>query len=156
MPRKPVSKTKAAQITSKIKARLYAHAVALYQEEENKPSSEKKKGLRTICNLVVKEYQTTTRHPNLDVTLNYITLLNLYRGSTSIQDFNLSKAWLSTKEEEEVIKALIQFSKWGIPLSYSQLQEQVNTICTARLGKRFPKTGVGKCWAQRFVERHSD
>ncbi|TFK17919.1 hypothetical protein FA15DRAFT_559656, partial [Coprinopsis marcescibilis] len=91
-----------------------------------------------------------------EVTLNHVTLLNLYRGGTSIQEFNLSKAWLTPDEDEEVIKALIQFGKWGIPLSYSQLQEQVNAICSARLGKRFPPAGVGKRWAQRFVERHSD
>ncbi|TFK17866.1 hypothetical protein FA15DRAFT_567913, partial [Coprinopsis marcescibilis] len=40
--------------------------------------------------------------------------------------------------------------------SYARLRELANEICSARLGKHFPKTGVGKEWPYRLVEKHSE
>ncbi|TFK19534.1 hypothetical protein FA15DRAFT_601326 [Coprinopsis marcescibilis] len=149
MPRKPVTKRKAVQITSNTKATLYAHAVALYQAEKEKPSL----GLRGICSLVAEE---TSQMPDVAIILNHVTLRNLVNGGNSIQEFNQAKSWLTPAEEAEVVKALIVYGNWGIPLSYKRIEEQVNKICHARLGKKFPATGVGSHYASRLVEQNSD
>ncbi|KAH7919223.1 hypothetical protein BV22DRAFT_1023352, partial [Leucogyrophana mollusca] len=44
----------------------------------------------------------------------------------------------------------------GFPLNYRRLKEQVDEICYARLGDKFPAGGVRKKWTNRFVEKHSD
>ncbi|KAG2053206.1 hypothetical protein BDR06DRAFT_886513, partial [Suillus hirtellus] len=44
----------------------------------------------------------------------------------------------------------------GFPLSHKQLKEHVNKILHARLGGKFPETGVGKNWTDRFMEKHSN
>ncbi|TFK21065.1 hypothetical protein FA15DRAFT_707535 [Coprinopsis marcescibilis] len=123
MGRKPVTKQKATQITSETKAGLYAHAVTLYQAEQQKPSSKKKLGLQSICSLVIEEYQRTSKNLDLAITLNHITLRNLANGGTSIRDFNQAKGWLTPAEEEEVVKAVIVYINWGIPLSYKRIEE---------------------------------
>ncbi|KII85726.1 hypothetical protein PLICRDRAFT_145598, partial [Plicaturopsis crispa FD-325 SS-3] len=44
----------------------------------------------------------------------------------------------------------------GFPLSHRRLKEHVDEICRARLGSKFPATGVGKNWTHRFAEKHSE
>ncbi|TFK19840.1 hypothetical protein FA15DRAFT_600804 [Coprinopsis marcescibilis] len=143
-------------MTSKTKANLYACAVALYQIEQEKLSSEKKDGLRVSCDRVIKEYQASVKKANLNITLNHITLQNLYNGGTSIQEFNRAKRWLTSKDKEEVVHCIIVSSDWGILLSYNCIEEHVNAICSARLGKLFPPSGVGRRFVHHLVERNSD
>ncbi|TFK16752.1 hypothetical protein FA15DRAFT_569600, partial [Coprinopsis marcescibilis] len=138
------------------KAQLYARAVVLYRQEQARPPSEQKNGLRKVCDLVKSEYLATIKKPHLDITLNHNTLRNLINGGTSIQDFNATKCWLTLEEIEEVIDATLEFAAWGQPLSHVRLKEHVDAICRARLGKNFPPGGVGDRWTQRFVEKYSD
>ncbi|TFK17697.1 hypothetical protein FA15DRAFT_604569, partial [Coprinopsis marcescibilis] len=112
-------------------------------------------GASSVCTVIEDEYCASVKKP-VDISLNHNTLRNLTKGGTSIQDFNAEKRWLTKEETERVIQATIEFGEWGHPFSYSCLEEQVNSICRARLGKKFPSTGVGKRWSQRFVSKFSD
>ncbi|TFK20865.1 hypothetical protein FA15DRAFT_564796, partial [Coprinopsis marcescibilis] len=78
------------------------------------------------------------------ITLNHNTINNHMKGMPSIRQSNAERAWLTELEEEEVIKAIIQHGELGIPFLYAHLEEQVNSICKAQLGKQFPALGVGK------------
>ncbi|KIK75308.1 hypothetical protein PAXRUDRAFT_173211 [Paxillus rubicundulus Ve08.2h10] len=44
----------------------------------------------------------------------------------------------------------------GFPLKHRSLKFHVDSVLQGRLGSGFPKTGVGKNWTDRFLERHSD
>ncbi|TFK25791.1 hypothetical protein FA15DRAFT_550350, partial [Coprinopsis marcescibilis] len=144
-------------LSRETKEKLYARAVTLYEQEQEMPTPNKKKGLRTICKIVTQEYRAEVKKPNLDIALNHNTLRNLVNGSTTIQDFNATtKHWLTKEEEQEVINTVILFALWGQPFSYARLKEQVDAILRARLGKKFPPGGIGDCWAHRFVGRNSE
>ena len=59
------------------------------------------------------------------------------------------------KEEADVIiKFATEVANQGVGLSLRRLEEHANEILQARLGATFE--GVGKTWALRFVEKHSN
>ncbi|KDR85856.1 hypothetical protein GALMADRAFT_234970, partial [Galerina marginata CBS 339.88] len=130
-----------------------ARAVALYQAEQQKPSTEKKLGLRRICSIVEKEYYKETKKT---VSLNHNTLRNLANGGKTLSEFNAEKSWLLEEEAEEVIAYTIELAAQGFGLDHRRLKEHVDEICRARLGSKFPEGGVGQQWTYRFIEKHSD
>ncbi|EDR04558.1 uncharacterized protein LACBIDRAFT_304343 [Laccaria bicolor S238N-H82] len=55
-----------------------------------------------------------------------------------------------------VIDYAIEVASCGFPLSHRRLKDHVDSICHARLGRKFPASGVGKNWTSRFISKHSD
>lgn len=138
----------------KIKSWLIMHAVAKYQAELAKSSSEKKQGLRKVCMDVQKEYLKETGRV---ISLNHNTLANLAKGGVRLSEFNSStKSWLTLAETDKVLEYVVEMARRGFPLSHKRLKEHVDEVCQARLGDSFPESGVGKNWTQHFVEKHSD
>ncbi|KAJ7574503.1 hypothetical protein C8J56DRAFT_726843, partial [Mycena floridula] len=133
--------------------RAMARAVILYHEDQAPVGPEKKKGLRTICRLIEKEF---FREKGYSITLNHVTLHSLANGSRSLSQFNAEKSWLLKEEVETVINYVQEIASWGHGLNHQRLKEHVDEICRSRLGDKFPKDGVGTKWTSRFVEKHSD
>ena len=152
MPRRAASKSKLAQLKGDLRERLYERAVALYQEEHQKPPPHEPMGLRKVCDEVSRAHNKESK---CKVNLNHNTRRNLLSGSVTIQKFNRSKSWLTPEEEEELILCLLEMADCGHPCSYPRLRELANEIIRARLGNEFPEEGVGKEWPYRFVERNS-
>ncbi|KAE9403812.1 hypothetical protein BT96DRAFT_776851, partial [Gymnopus androsaceus JB14] len=90
------------------------------------------------------------------IKLNHATIINHAKGKPTRAESNATKAWLTTKETNVVIAYIIEVANQGFPLSHRQLKEHVDEVLRLRLGARFPVTGVGKKWTQRFVRKHSD
>lgn len=130
-----------------------ARAVAIYQAELAKEPTEDKKGRRTVCREVEKEYLVETGRV---IKLNDSTLANLAKGGRRLSDFNAEKGWLTPEETERVIEYSVETARRGFPLSHKRLKEHVNEILHTRLGDKFPETGVGKNWTDRFIEKHSN
>jgi len=151
---RPKSLTKKAQLSCEKKDKVMACAVAEYQAELTKPSSEKKRSLCQVCCDVQKAYLKETGQV---INLNHNTLNNRAKGGITLSLFNSStKSWLTPAETNIVIEYVVEMAKRGFPLSHKRLKEHVDEICRARLGDAFPKCGVGKNWTQRFVEKHPD
>jgi hypothetical protein len=124
----------------------------MYQQEKAK-AGKGKLGLRKVCTLIEKEFFKETKKT---VTLNHNTLRNLANGGTIRSEFNAEKSWVTKEEAEEVINYTVELASQGWGLDHRRLKEHVDEICRARLGSKFPETGVGKQWTYRFVEKHSD
>ena len=129
-----------------------ARAVAMYQQEKAK-AGKGKLGLRKVCTLIEKEFFKETKKT---VTLNHNTLRNLANGGTIHLEFNAEKSWVTKEEAEEVINYTVELASQGWGLDHRRLKEHVDEICRARLGSKFPETGIGKQWTYHFVEKHSD
>ena len=67
---------------------------------------------------------------------------------------NAEKSWLTEEEANVIIEFVTEVANQGHGLSLRRLEEHANEILQARLGPAFG--GVGKNWASRFVEKHSD
>ncbi|KAI0045573.1 hypothetical protein FA95DRAFT_1465332, partial [Auriscalpium vulgare] len=55
-----------------------------------------------------------------------------------------------------VVAYAISLAERGFPLNHKRIKEHVDEICRAKLGDKFPESGVGKKWTYRFVEKHSE
>jgi hypothetical protein len=156
MARKALSSTKKKQNVQEDHTKCMARAVERYQQEQEKTQksgTEKKLGLRKICAIVEKEFFAETKRV---VSLNHNTLRNLANGGMILSQFNAEKSWLVKEEAEEVINYAIELASVGWGLDHRRLKEHVDEICRARLGSRFPASGVGQRWTHRFVLKHSD
>jgi len=153
MPRKALSATKKAQLAWEEQDRLMACAVLRYQEGQDKPAPGRKPGLRTICREMEKEYYIEKHRK---ITLNHNTLRNLVNGGRMRSKSNAEKGWLRDKEAKEVVDYAVELGEWGHGLSHRRLKEHVDEILRARLGLKFPETGISSQWTSRFIEKHSD
>jgi len=90
------------------------------------------------------------------VKLNHNTLANYVKGGKSLTQFNAEKAWLTETEMKVVIDYTLKFGDCGFPLSHHHLKEHVDSILHACLHEKFPATGVGHNWTQRFITAHYD
>lgn len=146
------SQSKKDSEAREIKRKLLVQAVSMYQAEQEKPKKERK-GLRTVCQLVEKEYYSKSRKW---VKLDHKTLSRLASGGQSMADFNFTtKAWLTREEEEVVVQHVLELAERGFPVTHRRLKEHVDELLRARLGSKFPMGGVGVNWTGRFVQRHS-
>lgn len=68
---------------------------------------------------------------------------------------NAEKSWLTAEETRVIIHYVVEVAACGFPLSHRRLKEHVDEICRAHLGDKFPAEGVGKCWTNQFIEKHS-
>jgi hypothetical protein len=126
-------------------------ALSAYRTELAKKPGLKCRSLRTIC----KDFEQM----NLEATGTYIklshgTLARLAAGGRTLAEVNASKGWLTKEETEHVLVYAEELGNRGFPLSHRRLREHVDEICHARLGDTFH--GVGQCWTNRFIEKHSD
>lgn len=100
--------TKKAQVLCEEKDKVMARAVAMYQAELAKPSSEKKQGLRKVCMDVQKAY---LKEMGQVVSLNHNTLANLTKGGVRLSEFNSStKSWLTPTETDKVLEYVVEMA----------------------------------------------
>lgn len=131
---------------------LMDQAVKAYKAELDKPSGLRQRSARKICS----DFQEIhTQETGTTIRLSYCTLIRLAAGGKTLTQARAEKCWLTPEETEIVVEYIIEVGQWGFPPSHQRLKEHVDAICRARLGNHFPKTGVGKQWTHRFMERHS-
>jgi hypothetical protein len=128
-------------------------AIKLYLNEQQVQGNEKKMGYRKVCEKVEEDHRKETGHT---VKLNHNTLANHVKGGKSLTQFNAEKAWLTETETKVVINYTVEYGDHGFPLSHCRLKEHVDSILHARLHEKFPETGVGHNWTQRFITAHHD
>ncbi|RPD80572.1 DDE-domain-containing protein, partial [Lentinus tigrinus ALCF2SS1-7] len=126
MGRHALSKTKQKAINSKFQDYWIEVAAKRYREVKVEGGC---KGVRTVCREVEEECYTRTKKR-----------IKLAKNTIQRQDV--------------VVEFAIETAIRGFPLNHCRLKEHVNSICHAKLGERFPQTGVGVQWTYRFVERH--
>lgn len=152
MPRRALSKSKRKQGSSEFLNKWIDIAATRYREGQNSEGGGPKKGVRKICREVAEEcFQETKKRVELSKT----TVIERSKGRISIREFNAGKGWLTPEEEDVVVDFAIDTALRGFPLNHQRLKERVDEICQAKLGNKFPESGVGKEWTQRFVDRHS-
>jgi hypothetical protein len=66
------------------------------------------------------------------------------------------RAWLLLAVVDVVIDFIIEMAHRGFPLSHRRLKEHIDTICRARLGNKFPESGVGVNWTYRFSKSYAE
>ncbi|EEB97386.1 hypothetical protein MPER_03305 [Moniliophthora perniciosa FA553] len=143
-----VNKTKSQmlkrQIGSESKTELRRKAAIRYQKEQERELGEGEvcKGIRKIITDVTREHFEETGE---NIALNMQSVLNLCAGKQTIQEFNMTKAWLTVEENKEVLDLTLESSVHGFPLSPCQLMEHANQILRKQLEKMFK--GVGDHWA---------
>jgi len=154
MARKALAATKKARLARDEKNQLMVRAVLRYQGEQAKLGPVRKRGLRMICKDIEKEF---FKEKGRAISLNHNTLRTLANGERRMRvECNAEKGWLLKEEAEEVIRYTIEITEWVHGFSHRRLKEHVDEILHARLGHKFPETGVGIQWTQCFVEKHSD
>jgi hypothetical protein len=119
MPRRALSKTKKEQLEHEIRDQLYAHAIAVYQEEQSKPLPHVPLGYRKVCDLISNTYAHKSKS-KIQIHLNHNTLASLVKGGVSLSKFNSQKSLLTPEETEQLISVLLELADWGQPCSYSQ------------------------------------
>jgi len=142
-----------AQIQRKKKDDLMAQAVALSHAKETDPNTGKPLSLRKLCQIVSDNYY---EQEHKQIHLDHNTLARLVKGGVTRTESNGKKGWLTKDEGDIIVDFTIVVARWGFPLSPKRLREHAENILVARLGKRFPETGIGKNWATRFITKHHD
>lgn len=155
MPRRALSQTKKAQIQGAQLDILYARAIALYEHERSLPPPHRPLSLRAVCDVIEDEYrkENSNKRP---IKLSHTTLGRRVNGGKSIRETNAEKQWLTPEENEQLVAVILELAEWGHPCNYTRIRELADEILRARLGADFPKSGVGKEWPYRFLERESD
>jgi hypothetical protein len=142
-----------AQIQRRKKDDLMAQAVALFHTKEEDPNTGKPFSMRKLCQFVSDDYY---KREGERIHLDDSTLARLVKGGTTRTETNGKKAWLTNEEGNIIVDFTIEVACRGFPLSPKRLREHAEHILGARLGKRFPETGLGKNWASRFITKHHD
>lgn len=151
MPGRAKSNTKKTQLAREERDTLYARAVELYHNEQEKPSKERM-GLRKVCDEISRLHVLETGRR---VDLSFVTLQRLANGGVSLTKFNATKSWLTADETEVLVSLIEEMGERGFPFDHVDIKNHTDEICKARLGKAFPNVGVGEKWTNRFVEKHS-
>jgi len=126
---------------------LMARAVKAYQAELKKPYHGRH-GLCTIC----KDFeQLYYEEMGVCIPLIFATLGQLADGGNTRAKANENRCWLTPIEEEVIATFSIEIGTRGFGLSHHHLKEHVDCIACARLGDKFPASGVGKNWTTRFM-----
>lgn len=131
---------------------LMSQAIAAYNAEQKKPKKTRC-GLRTICTNISADHFSKTGNI---VKLSHMTLKRLADGGLSREKANEARSWLLPAEVDVVIDFIIEMAHRGFPLSHRRLKEHVDIVCRARLGKKFPASGVGINWTYRFSKKYTE
>ena len=120
--------------------------------ELTKPEK-KRQGARTVAKDFVLLYK---RETGLDVKIDHGFLIRQASGCRTKAQANAAGSWLTPEETEVVIQYAHECSDRGFPLSHRRLKEHVDEILHGRNASGFPLGGVGKQWAQCFVQKYSE
>ena len=142
-----------AQIARKKRDDLMAQAVTLFHAKQLDSDTGKPMSMRKLCHLVSDDHYART-HQRIPVDDS--TLARLVKGGITRTESNGRKSWLTKEEGDIVVNFAIETARRSFPLSPKRLREHAEQILTAHLGKKFPKTGLGKNWATRFITKHHD
>lgn len=130
---------------------MMARAVTAYHSELGRLAGEKRRGLHKICEAIEVEH---FREAGQVVKLDSTTLQRLARGGKTQSQSNEEKGWLKSEETEIIVTFAVEIAARGFPLSHERLHKHVNAVLHGRLGTSFTIEGVGRCWTNRFVEKH--
>ncbi len=123
-----------------------------YREEEKKGPGEKKRGLRSIGQEMEAQCWQEDKER---IKVNKQTLSRRLSGVRSQAEVNANRnSKFNDEEREAIISYAIQVARRGFPLSPRRVSDITNQILHARDGSDYEP--VGKRWAGRFVEKHSD
>jgi len=129
-----------------------AYAMKLHKEDKEKDEKDRR-SLRALC----QEAEEEMKKMGKNVTISHITLMRQLDGGRSCQEANAENyGWLTAEEEEALVAYCLELAARGFPLTRSTLKHHANLVAQARLGDKFPETGVGKRWIDRFLNRHSE
>jgi len=126
-------------------------AVEVYNEEQSKPSGEKRLGLRGVCNLMEER---CWKEDKTKISLDKSTLTRRLNGVPSQAQSNANGGWLTEGEANAIIDYANQMGREGWPFSRRRILEHANEICFARYGSTFE--GLGHNWVDRFILKHRD
>ncbi|KAF9220161.1 hypothetical protein BS17DRAFT_715631, partial [Gyrodon lividus] len=105
-----------------------------------------------ICREVQEEWRAQKK-----IIVSHDTIIRRLQDGRSCQQANSENyAWLTPKEEENIVAYPLDLTAWGFPLTHKTLKLHVDTLLRAQLGKAFPETGVGHNWTDRFTTHHAD
>jgi len=126
-------------------------AVEVYNEEQSKPSGEKRLGLHGVCNLMEER---CWKEDKTKISLDKSTLTRRLNGVPSQAQSNANGGWLTEGEANAIIDYANQMGREGWPFSRRRILEHANEICFARYGSTFE--GLGHNWVDRFILKHRD
>jgi hypothetical protein len=141
------------QIARKVKDDLMAQAVARFQTKPVDAATGKQISMRKLCQLVSDDHYARTHKR---ILVDDSTLARLVKGGITQTKSNSKKSWLEEEEAKLVIDFAIETARREFPLSPKRLREHAEKILKARLGQKFPETGLGKNWATRFLTKHHE
>lgn len=152
MPGRAKSQALKAQERRKLHDELMHEAVALYRNNRSLPKAQHLSLRETCFQISSRHHQRTGQWLELDkTTLSRLAADPDYR---TLSQFNASKSWLTSEENDEIVTFAIELADRGFPLNHVRLRELVDDLLRKRLGPEFP--GVGKNWTDRFVTRNRD
>ncbi|KIJ12682.1 hypothetical protein PAXINDRAFT_82509, partial [Paxillus involutus ATCC 200175] len=115
---------------------------------------EDRRSLWTICHEVEARWRKKEGYAGITVSRD--TVRRRLNGGQSQHQFNMeNNAWLTNKEEGQMIAFCLDLATRGFPLNHRSLKLHVDNIIHAWIGMAFPEAGVGTNWIQRFLERHT-
>lgn len=141
------------QIDREQKDKLMAHALALFHSQQVGTATGKPMSIRKLCQLVSDEHYAKTQKR---IAVDDTTLGRLIKGGITKTESNGKKSWLTKEEGDIIVDYAIEKACQGFPLSPKRLREHAEKILIARLGNKFPETGLGINWGTRFITRHHD
>ena len=104
---KAKSKTKKTQLQRAEHDHVMDIAIAKYHADWYSGHLKQPRGLRGICDDVMKEWKKETGR---EVKLNHNTLNNLAKGGIQISTFNTNKSWPLPAEVDTVIEYAIEMA----------------------------------------------
>lgn len=131
---------------------LRVRAIEAYRGELQKPEG-KRKGARKIAKDFSNLFKLETGR---DMLIDHNLLIRGAAGGRTRAQTNALKTYLTSEEANTVCEYIIKCGRREFPLSHQRLSEHANEILRARLGDRFPLSGVGMRWSHRFINKHSD
>lgn len=147
-----LSDAKKKQKIRELEEGLRLRAREAYRGELQKPEG-RRKGARTVAKDFMKLYKLETGR---DMRIDHNLLIRGAAGHHTRTQANALRAHLTLEEANTICDFIIECGKRGFPLSHRRLREHANEILRARLGDRFPISGVGQQWSHRFITKHSD
>jgi hypothetical protein len=149
MPERAKSKADTRRALSKLKGEWMVKAMSMYKNDQKQA----RRGSRVFRKQAEDGCYKQTK---IIIRLSPTTLMRRVNGGRSIRDFNAEKRWLTGEEEATAAAYEIEQVKGGFPPSLKRIKEHVDQICFARFGSgsnsKFPETGVGENWAERFID----
>ncbi|KIK76169.1 hypothetical protein PAXRUDRAFT_170721, partial [Paxillus rubicundulus Ve08.2h10] len=111
--------------------------------------------LSAICWEVQEEWRAQKKDKEIIVSHNAV-IWRLQGGRSCQQAKSENHAWLTPKEEENIVTYLLDLAAWGFPLTHKTLKLHVDALLQVQLRDAFPETGVGHNWMDCFAAHHAE